>query len=57
MLHGLFKHVKGQDGTPSFLPLDSKIGGTVTYMKDREAICLTEGKTRYVYKNVEQGSD
>ena len=53
----MFKHVKGKNGTTSFLPLDSKKGETVTYIKDRNAIYLTEDQTRYIYKKVEQGSD
>ena len=32
--NGLFKHVKGKNGTNSFLPLHSKKGQTVTYIKD-----------------------
>ena len=40
----------------SFLPLDSKRGRTVNYIKDRNAICLTEDQTRYIYKKVEQSS-
>ena len=53
----MFKHVKGENGTTSFLPLDSKKGGTVHYIKDRNAICLTEDQTRYIYKKVEQVSN
>ena len=53
----MFKHVKGKNGTASFLPLDSKKGGTVTYIKNGKAICLTEDQTRYVYKKVEWGAD
>ena len=51
----MFKHVKGENVTTSFLSLDSKKGGNVTYIRD--AICLTEEQTKYVYKKVEQGSD
>ena len=49
------KHVKGKNGTTSFLPLDSKKGGDITYVKDIG--CLTESQTKYIYKKVEQGSD
>ena len=42
------KHVRHKSGTISFLPLDSKKGGNITYIKD--AICLTEDQTRHVYK-------
>ena len=51
----MFKHVKGKNGTTSFLPLDSKKGGNITYIRD--ALCLIEDQTRYMYKKVEQGSD
>ena len=51
----MFKHVKGKNGTTSFLPVDSRKGGNVTYI--RNAICLTEDQTRYIYKRVEQGSN
>ena len=51
----MFKYVKGKNGTTSFLPLDSKKGGNITYVKD--AICLTEDQTKYIYKKVEQGRD
>ena len=40
---------------PHFLPLDSKKGGHVTYVKD--VGCLSESQTKYIYKTVEQGSD
>ena len=39
------------------MPLDNKKGGSVRYAKDRKAICLTEEQTRYIYKNVELGSE
>ena len=51
----MFKHVKGENGTTSFLPLGSKKGGNVTYVKDIG--CLTESQTKYIYKKVEKGSD
>ena len=38
------------------MPLNSK-SGLVSYTKDRNALCLTEEQTKYVYKNVEQGSE
>ena len=38
------------------MPLDSKKDGTVNYIKDRNAICLTKDHTRYIYRKVEQGS-
>ena len=54
-ISGMFKHVKGKNGTTSFLPLDSKKGGNVTLVKD--VGCLTENQTKYIYKKAEQGSD
>ena len=38
------------------MPLDNKKGGPVRYVKDREAICLTEEQVRHIYKKVESGS-
>ena len=38
------------------MPLNSK-GRPVRYVKDRNAICLMEEQTKYVYKKVEQGSE
>ena len=32
-------------------------GGPVRYVKDRNAICLMEEQTKYVYKKVEQDSE
>ena len=51
----MFKHVKGKNGSTSFLSLDSKKGRNITYIRD--ALCLTEDQTKYVYKKIEQGSD
>ena len=42
---------------PPFLPLDSKKDGPVRYVKDREAICLTEEQMRHIYKKVGSGSE
>ena len=46
----MFKHVKGKNGIISLLPLNSRKGGNITYVKD--VICLTEDQTEYVYKRV-----
>ena len=35
----------------------SKKGGPVRYVKDREAICLTEEQMRHIYKKVEAGRE
>ena len=45
----MFKLVKGKDGTTSFLPIDSKIGGKISYIKNKEK------QANYVYKEVEEG--
>ena len=42
------------DSTP-FLPLTSKTGGEVTYIKNKEVMCLTERQTELVYKTMEKG--
>ena len=49
--------MKGENGTTSYLPLDNKKGRPVRYVKDREAICLTEEQMRHIYKRVESGSE
>ena len=53
----MFKLVKRKDGTTSFLPIDNKTGGKVSYIQNKEAMCLTENQASYVYKKkVEQGN-
>ena len=52
----MFKLVKGKDGTTSFLPIDDKTGGKVSYIQNKEAMCLTENQASYVSKNVGQGN-
>ena len=51
----MFKLVKGKEGTTSFLPIDSKPGGKVSYIKNNEAMCLSEKQTNYIYKKIEEG--
>ena len=46
----MFKVVKDKDGTTSFLPIDSKTGGKISYIKNKEAMCLSEKQANYVYK-------
>ena len=53
----MFKLVNGKNGTTPFLPLNSKKGGPVRYVKDRKTICLTEEQMRYIYKKVQFGSE
>ena len=52
----MFKLVKSKDGITPFLPIDSKPGGKVSYIKNKEAMCLSEKKANYVYKKVEEGN-
>ena len=51
----MFKLVKGKDGTTSFLPIESKMSGKVSYIKTTEVVCLSEKLANYVYKKVEEG--
>ena len=38
------------------MPLREKTGGKVSYIQNKEAMCLTEKQTDYVYKTVEEGN-
>ena len=35
------------------MSLNSKIGGPVKYIKDKETICLTNDQARHIYKKLE----
>ena len=35
------------------MPLNTKIGGLVKYVKDKETICVTHDQARHIYKKVE----
>ena len=48
--------MKGKDGITPFFPSKEKIGGKVNYIQNKEAMCLTEKQTDYVYKTVEEGN-
>ena len=48
----LFKLIKGENDT-TFLPLNTKLGGPVKCVQDKEAICLTKEQARHIYKKVE----
>ena len=52
----MFKPVKRKDGTTSFLPIDDKTGGKISYIQNKEAMHLTEKQASYVYKNLEEGN-
>ena len=38
------------------MPLKEKTAGKVNYIQNKEAMCLTEKQTDYVYKTVEEGN-
>ena len=47
--------MNGRDGTTTFLPLDSKIGGQGTNNHTTVGQFLTRQQTRYIYRKVETG--
>ena len=49
------KLVKGKNGSTPFLPMKDKTGGKVNYMKNKEAMCLTERQADHIYKVIEKG--
>ena len=46
--------MKGKNDSTPFLPLKSKTGGKVTYMQNKESLCLTERQGDHVYKAMEK---
>ena len=48
--------MKGKNDSTPFLPLKSKIGGKVTYVQNKDDICLTERQADHVYKVMEEGN-
>ena len=48
--------MKGKNDSTLFLPLKSKTGGKVTYVQNKDDICLTERQADYVYEVVEKGN-
>ena len=48
--------MKGKDDSTPFLALKLKTGGKVTYVQNKEDICLTERQTDHVYKAMEKGN-
>ena len=48
--------MKGKNDSTLFLPLKVKTGGRVTYIQNKEAMCLTERQTDHVYKAIEEGN-
>ena len=47
--------MNGRDGTTTFLPLESKIGGQKNHNRPSEGQFLTREQASYVYKKVETG--
>ena len=47
--------MNGRDGTTTFLPLDSKIGGQINHNRPSVGQFLTREQASYVYKKVEMG--
>ena len=41
------------NGTTTFLPLNTKIGGHVKCVKDKETICLTKDQASHIYGKAE----
>ena len=48
--------MKGKNDSTPFLPLKSKTGGKVTYVQNKDSICLTERQADYVYEAMEKGN-
>ena len=48
--------MKGKNDSTPFLPLKSKTGGKVTYVQNKDSLCLTERQAEHVYKAVEKGN-
>ena len=42
-------------GSTLCLPIESKTGGKISYIKNRIAMCLSEKQADYIYKKVEGG--
>ena len=48
--------MKDKNDPTTFMPLKSKMGGLLRYVKDSKNICLTLDQAKYIYKKVEQES-
>ena len=48
--------MNGKNDSTPFLPLKIKTGGKVTYMQDKESLCLRERQADHVYEAVEKGN-
>ena len=47
--------MKGKNDSTPFLPLKLKTGGKVTYVHNKESLCLTERQADHDYKVMEKG--
>ena len=45
--------MSGRDGTTAFVPLDSKIGGPISYDRPSIGQFLTREQSNYMYKKTE----
>ena len=48
--------MKGKNDSTPFLPPNSRTGGKVTYIQNKDDICLTERQADHVYKAIEKGN-
>ena len=48
--------MKGKNGSIPFLPMTDKTGGKVNYIKNKEAMCLTERQADHVYNVIGKGN-
>ena len=48
--------MKGKNDSTPFLPLKLKTGGKVSYVQNKEAMCLTERQIDHFYKAIEEGN-
>ena len=51
----IFKLVTGKNGSTPFLSTKDKTGVKVNYIKNKEAMCLTERQADHIYKVIEKG--
>ena len=49
--------MNGENGTTTFLPLDSRIGGQVRNDRPSVGQFLTREQANYIYKNIERGNN
>ena len=46
--------MKGKNGSTPFLPVKDKTGGKVSYIKNKEVMCLTERQADHMYNVIEK---